>query len=98
MKVAILSAIVIAGVAAGQSAAAADGDTVQIKLRHTAVVDRAGVTAAHTMDEDVADASALEGRVTVYGRGAGTTRLVVVAGSEVEIYDLVVVAPPPLVS
>jgi hypothetical protein len=51
-----------------------------------------GVTAAYAVDASIADASSRNGIVTVSGKSAGTTRVVIVTMEETRTIDVIVVA------
>ncbi len=55
----------------------------------------AGVTAAYSMDSTIAEASASNGVVEIYGKGPGTTHVIVVTSGGVQSLSVIVPQPPP---
>lgn len=76
-------------------AAGVPSSTLHVPLRQTLSFDHPGATVAYVVDPTVADASASDGRVTLFGRGAGSTNLTVVSDTGFADYEVVVDAPPP---
>lgn len=54
-----------------------------------------GATAAYSLDPNVAEASAANGVVQIYGHGPGTTSVIVVTAAGVQTLAVVVPQPPP---
>lgn len=68
-------------------------ETITVRVHETAVVKFARATAAYAIEPAIADAVASGGEVSVFGRSAGQTQLVVVSGGSELIMDVKVVAP-----
>ncbi|MGZ6124251.1 MAG: hypothetical protein ACXWLR_04780, partial [Myxococcales bacterium] len=77
------------------AAALAVLSALHVELRQELSLDRPGATAAYAVDADVADATAADGRVTIRGRGRGTTSVSVVTDDGVETFTVIVDPPPP---
>ena len=68
-------------------------ETVSVPVHETTVVKFARATAAYAVDPSVADAVARGGEVSVSGRSAGSTQVVVVSGNGQLTFDVEVTAP-----
>ena len=68
-------------------------ETITVRVHETAVVKFARATAAYAIEPSIADAVATNGEVSVFGRSAGETQLVIVVGGSQLIMDVKVVAP-----
>jgi len=77
-----LAALILCGAAAGP--------TFETRVRESLVLQINGATAAYSIDESIATASGRDGVVTVFGKSAGTTRLMVIAFARTVPYDVVV--------
>jgi hypothetical protein len=66
---------------------------IQLKVHESLVLQINGSTAAYAIDESIATANGRDGLVTVFGRSAGSTRVMVVAFGRTVAYDVVVIAP-----
>ena len=85
----------LAALLCGAAASAAMAETIQTKIHESFVLQINGATAAYTIDESIATAGAHDGVVTIFGKSAGTTRVMVIAFGRTIAYDVVVIAPAP---
>jgi len=96
VKRAILLACLFAAPAMLPAIAAEVGDAGQTEVTVTAGEARQllapGVTAAYAVDGTIAEASSRSGIVTISGKSAGTTRVVIVTMEETRTIEIVVVA------
>src|SRR5438045_1901882 len=76
-------------IVAGAPAAQADEPLI-LDARESRVVADAGVTAAYTLDANVAEAVVRGGTATLIARNAGATELVVVRGQNVRTVSVIV--------
>jgi hypothetical protein len=67
----------------------------KVDPRRTITFEVAGASAAYTLDESLAEATADNGLVSVTGKQPGTTHLVVVTPSGVQTLEILVTTPPP---
>lgn len=72
--------------------------TIQAKVHESLVLQINRATAAYAIDESIATASGRDGIVTIFGKSAGTTRIMVVALGRTISYDVVVISAAPSVS
>lgn len=70
--------------------------TYTVGFQKTISIAVPGATAAYTIDPRIAEASADQGVVNLMGKSPGSTHLVVVTPSGVEILGIVVPMPPPV--
>lgn len=73
-------------------APAAFADAIQVRLNNGFLFRADGATAAYTLDASVADATLRDGSVTLFGKSAGATKLVLVTPSATRMIDVVVTA------
>jgi hypothetical protein len=71
------------------------GQVHKVDPEKTITFEVAGATAAYSLDSLLAEASAVNGIVTVIGISPGTTHVVVVAPSGVQTFEFLVTTPPP---
>ena len=64
--------------------------TIETNVRESLVLQINGATAAYSIDESIATASGRDGLVTLFGKSAGTTRVMVIAFGRTIAYDVVV--------
>jgi SdrD B-like protein len=81
-----------AGTIAGATQNQQRGEQLNVTAGESRQLLVPGVTAAYAVDGAIAEASSRSGVVTVTGKSAGTTRIVVVTMDETRTIDLVVVA------
>lgn len=62
-------------------------------MRQRLELERPGALAAYAVDADVADVSAHDGHVSIYGRSAGSTLVTLVTADSTETLELLVEAP-----
>jgi hypothetical protein len=74
-------------------ATSAAAETITVSVRETTVVKFAHATAAYAVDATIADAVARGGEVSVSGKSAGQTQVVVVTGASQLIFDVKVTSP-----
>ena len=67
----------------------------RVDPQKTITLEVAGATAAYSLDESLAEATADNGLVSVQGKQPGTTHVVVVAPSGVQTLEILVTTPPP---
>lgn len=81
-------------------------EALQVRVNNGLALPFAGVSAAYTVDGSIAEASLRDGTVTLFGKSAGTTMLVLVTAESTRTIELVVTpaasagpsgagAPPP---
>ena len=68
-------------------------ETVTVAVHETTVVKFAHASAAYAVEPAIADAVARDGEVSVSGKSAGETQIVVVTGSSQLMFDVKVTAP-----
>lgn len=68
-------------------------ETVTVRVHETTVVKFAHATAAYAVEPSIADAVARDGEVSVSGKSAGETQIVVVTGSSQLTFGVQVTAP-----
>ncbi|HEV2720722.1 MAG TPA: hypothetical protein VG323_11935, partial [Thermoanaerobaculia bacterium] len=78
-------------------AATAAAAQVDVPFHDSIVLRALGATAAYAVDPAVVDATAANGDVILYGKGAGRTQVVVVRDTGETTIDAAVAAPPTLV-
>jgi hypothetical protein len=71
-------------------AANAFGDALQLRVNNGLVVRIDGATAAYTLDASIADAALRDGAITLFGKSAGATKLVVVTAASTRTIDVTV--------
>ena len=71
-------------------ASAASADSLTVRVNNGFVVRAGGASAAYTVDASIADASLRDGNVTIYGKSAGTTTLVLVTNGVTRTLEVVV--------
>jgi len=71
---------------------------VETKIHETFVLQINGATAAYAIDESIANAGAHDGVVTIFGKSAGSTRVMVIAFGRTLTYDVVVIPQTPRTS
>jgi len=81
------------GMAAALLAVTLRAETITVAVHNTAVVKFARATAAYALDSAIADAVARGGEVSVSGKSAGSTQVVVVSGDNQMVLDVRVMAP-----
>jgi len=91
MRRAIVVAALLA-LAAPLLAQTAVQTTIEAKVRESLVLQINGATAAYAIDESIATASGRDGLVTIFGKSAGTTRVMVIALGRTIAYDVVVLS------
>ena len=69
-------------------------ELARLELGDSVMLDHAGATAAFSVDAEVVEVAAREGRVLVTARGVGTTTISVVTAAGVVSFPLTVVARP----
>jgi len=74
-------------------AATMHAETIDVSVHETTVVKFARATAAYAVDPSIADAVALRGEVSVSGKSAGRTQVVVITGDNQLMFDVQVTAP-----
>ena len=82
-------AFVIACLAAGAAAAQANRK-IALRVHDSKVMQVFAATAAYTVDASIAEASAHGGTVTLFGRSAGTTQLIVLSVTGQSVFDVTV--------
>jgi hypothetical protein len=85
---------VMAGITSLLLAAAAAPAPFQVFVRQSVESQRPSAIAAYTLDSEIAEASAHDGRVTVIGRSPGVTQLAIVTDAGVDTMEIAVVSPP----
>src|SRR4051794_16893423 len=75
------------------TAATVHAETINVSVHQTTVVKFARATAAYVVDPSIADAVALHGEVSVSGKSAGQTQVVVVTGDNQLMLDVKVTSP-----
>jgi hypothetical protein len=71
-------------------------DTISVPYQQTKTILVAGATAAFSLNSDYVEASAKGGAVTLYGKGPGTTTVIVVTSSGTQSLQVDVPIPPPI--
>lgn len=67
----------------------------KVDPQKTITFELAGATAAYSLDESLAEASADNGVVSIAGKQPGTTHVVVIAPSGLQTFEVLVTTPPP---
>src|SRR5437762_1407082 len=67
----------------------------RVDPQKTITFEVAGATAAYSLDEFLADATADNGVVSVTGKQPGTTHIVVVTSAGGQTFEVLVTTPPP---
>lgn len=75
---------------AARAVAAAELKPVEMMTRETTSVALFGITAAWSLEPSIADASATDGNVTIYARGAGHTKVIAVTMAGQQTIDVTV--------
>lgn len=76
--------------AARAALSARDARPVTVDAGELQTLEIAGATAAWAIDASIVDVAVQAGRVTLLGRGAGTTKVIVISGTGQQTLDLVV--------
>ncbi len=71
------------------------GQIHKVDPQKTISFNVAGSTAAYSLDESIAEATAENGVVSVLGKQPGTTHVVVVAPAGMQTFEVLVTTPPP---
>lgn len=98
MKIAPFVALVLAAAAvhaASASPGAIVNDAMQVELRDRTTVSYPDASAVFSIDPEIAEVALAGGRITVVGRGTGTTTVSVVTPTGVTSFSVAVVAPRP---
>ncbi|MGA3327594.1 MAG: carboxypeptidase regulatory-like domain-containing protein [Terriglobia bacterium] len=71
-------------------------DTISVPYQQTKTILIAGATAAFSLNSDYVEASVKGGALTLYGKGPGTTTVIVVTSSGTQSLQVDVPLPPPI--